>query len=84
MFSESQILLDTTTHFKRSLYNLKVGLELLSALQNWDGTVRVPFFSVAVFSKHCVCAQLFKEELSSSAALAATFDLGMPKQLPIY
>lgn len=67
MFSESQTLLDTTTYFKSSLYNLKVALELLSALQNWDGTVRVPFFPVAVFSKHCVCAQLIKEELSRSA-----------------
>lgn len=84
MFSESQTLLDTTTHFKSSLYNLKVSLALLPALQNWDGTIRAPFFPVAVFSKHCVCAQLIKEELSRSAVLAATFELGMPKQLPIY
>lgn len=84
MFSESQTLLDTTTHFKSSLCNLKVGLALLSALQNWDGTVRVLFFPVAVFSKRCVCAQLVKEEMSRSAVLAATFALGMPKQLPIY
>lgn len=84
MFSESQTLLDTTTHSKSSLNNLKVGLALLSALENGDGTVRVPFFPVAVFSKHCVCAQLVKEELSRSAVLAATFELGMPKQLPIY
>lgn len=67
MFSESQTLLDTTTYFRSSLYNLKVALALLSALQKWDGTVRVPFFPVAVFSKHCVCAQLVKEELSKSA-----------------
>lgn len=81
---ESQTLLNITTYFKSSLYNLKVGLELRSALQNWDGKVRVPFFSVAVFSKYCVCAQLVKQESSRSAVLAATFDLGMPKQLPIY
>lgn len=60
VFSGSQTLLDTTTHSKSPLNNLKVGLALLSALQNWDGTVRVPFFPVAVFSKHCVCAQLLR------------------------
>lgn len=37
-----------------------------------------------MFSKHCVCAQLVKEELSRSAVLAATFELGMPQQMPIY
>lgn len=84
MFSESQTLLDTTTYFKSSLYNFKVGLAVLSALQNWDGTVRALSFPVAVFSEHCVCAQLVKEELSRSAVLAATFELGMLKQLPIY
>lgn len=84
MFSESQTLLDTTTYFQSSLYNFKVGLAVLSALQNWDGTVRAPLLPVAVFSKHCVCAQLVKEELSRSAVLAATFELGMPKQLPIH